>query len=78
MIYGTVGICSTIAIHNIVPLCFLINVRGRCEVGDIFVSDQSDHRWGGVLYLDRQGDRDRRVSTAVGISVCDQIDSRYL
>ena len=47
-------------------------------MGNILVPNQSDHRWDSVFDLNRPGDRNRRVSTAVGISVCDQIDSRDL
>ena len=39
VIYGTIGICRTVPIDNIVPLRTLINIGGRCEMGDILVSD---------------------------------------
>ena len=78
IIDGTVSFNASIAIYEVGPFGSLINVSGRCEMGDIFVPNQGDYRWGGVLDLDRPCNWHRRVSTAVSMCVGDQIDSRNL
>ena len=46
-------------------------VGGGCRVGDVGVPNQGDHWWCVILDLDGPGDWNRRVPTAVCISVSD-------
>ena len=50
-IHRTIGIGSTIALHNIIPLRSLGNVSGGCGMGDVGVPNQSDYWWCVILSL---------------------------
>ena len=46
-----------------------------CEVGDIGISDPSDHRWGGIDHFNGPGDWTGGIATGIGKGVDDGIDS---
>ena len=44
-------------------------------MGDILISNQCNHWWGGIDHMDGPGYWNLSVATGIGVSVCDLIDS---